>query len=280
MNTYYTRKRFALAALAVGCTVSGSWAVTTAELQALIDERKPVTVIDIRTESLYAAGHIPNAINVPQRVLQYKKLPPLGRVVIYDRGLGIGDVHRAVQLLNEKRGIEAEALEGGYAAWEMDRGATTQPIGFQTEQLDYITYQDLIRAEDVVLVDLRNPPASKSGGLTRQGTVADAVPVTPLAEKFPRHTVVQSPFEISAVAGRTGGSGKLRRMSSEPEQVPVMVLIDSGDGEAEKTVRMLRANGIRRVVILAGGERIIERDGASGLQRMGMGSQTVEGDDE
>lgn len=263
-----------------GLTVCGSWAATTAELQALMDDGTAITVIDIRSESLYEAGHIPNAINVPLRVLEYKKLPPLGRVVVYDRGLGIDDVQSAVQVLNEKRGIEAEVLEGGYAAWEMDRGSTTQPVGFQPEQLDYITYQDLTDAEDVVLVDLRKPPVPQPGALTRQGVSADAVPVTALAEKFPGRTVVKSPFEINAVSGRTGGSGKLQRMSSEPEQVPVMVLIDSGDGEAEKTARMLRANGIRRVVILAGGEHIIQRDGASGLQRMGMGSQTVEGENE
>ncbi len=214
-----------------------------------------------------------------------KKLPPLGAVVVYGRGLGGAQAEEAARLLNEKPGIQAEVLEGGYAAWETDRGATTAKTGFQLERLDYITYQDLSEigtGDEVVLVDLRKQPKSDPGRLTRQG-VAEETPtpaLTELTEKFPGRTVVQSPFEVAAVASRTSGRGKRQAMSSEPERIPVLVLIDSGDGEAEKTARILRMNGIRRVVILAGGEHILERDGAPGLKRMGMGMQTLEGEDE
>ncbi|MDF7800706.1 rhodanese-like domain-containing protein [Pontiellaceae bacterium B1224] len=268
--------------LAACCAVSGAGAVTTAELNALMDQGVKITVVDIRESNFYRAGHIPNAINIPQRVVARKKLPALGRVVVYGRGFGTEDVAYAVRMLNEKGGIDAEALDGGYAAWEMDKGTTTEPVGFKPEQLDYITYQDIsdLSADDVVLVDLRKPEESAPGRVTRQGITTDAPTLTALDEKFPGRPVVKSPFEVDAVARRTGGSEGVSRMSSEPEKVPVMVLIDNGDGEAEKIARMLRANGFRRVVILAGGERIIERDGAPGLKRMGMGAQTVEEDDE
>jgi rhodanese-related sulfurtransferase len=276
-----TRLRKNGMALAVCCIAAASWAATPAELQALLAQGEPLTLIDVREESMYRAGHIANAINVPYRVVARKNLPPLGRVVVYDRGLGGTDAAHAVRMLDEKPGIQAEVLEGGYAAWEANRGTTTRPAGFQPEKLDYIAYQDLsdLGASDVVLVDLRKPNVQTSGQLTRQGMTADAAPLSALEEKFPGKAVVESPFDIPAVAARAGGEKSLQRMS-EAEPVPVMVLIDSGDGEAEKTARILRANGIRRVVILAGGERIIERDGAPGLQRMGMGTQTVEEDDE
>ncbi|WP_372808454.1 rhodanese-like domain-containing protein [Pontiella sp.] len=268
-------------ALAVWCVAAGSWAATPAELQALLAEGETLTLIDVRERSLYQAGHIANAINVPLRVVGSKKLPPLGRVVVYDRGLGGNDAATAVRMLNEKAGIQAEVLEGGYAAWEANRGSTTRAAGFHREQLNYISYQDLsgFGEGDVVLVDLRTPNVEAGGRLTRQGTTAAAAPLSVLEDKFPGKAVVKSPFDIPAVAARAGGENSLKRMS-EAEPVPVMVLIDNGDGEAEKTARILRANGIRRVVILAGGERIVERDGAPGLQRMGMGTQTVEGDDE
>lgn len=274
MKTIHTRSWMRLAILSVFCAASGAWALTPAELQVLVDSGATVTIIDIRTGSLYQMGHVPNAINVPEHVLARKNLPALGHVVVYGRGLGTEDIDLAVQLLNDKPGIQAEALDGGYAAWKTNRGTTTQQAGLQREQLNYITYQDLsgIQADDVVLVDLRKPPEAQSGGLTRQGEAAAPAPLTSLAEKFPGRTVVQSPFEVSAVASR--GSGGLSRQSAQP--VPVMVLIDSGDGEAEKTARILRANGISRVVILAGGEEILKRDGAAGLSRMGIGSQTVE----
>jgi rhodanese-related sulfurtransferase len=257
-------------------------ATTTAELQALLAQGEKLTVVDVRSEELFKAGHIPNAINIPHRVVARKNLPPLGRVVVCDRGLGEGNAAHAVELLNEKPGIQAEVLEGGYAAWETNLGGTTVPPGFQPERLNYITYQNLadINTEDVVLVDLRKPAEPSTGRYTRQGVSVETAPLSALDEKFPGKVVVNSPFDISAVSSRTGGTGNLQRMSSESEKVPVMVLIDNGDGEAEKTARVLRANGIRQVVILAGGERIIERDGSAGMKRMGMAAQTVEADDE
>ena len=69
----------------------------------------------------------------------------------------------------------------------------------------------------------------------------------------------------------------MARQSDKP--LPLMVLIDDGDGKALEMARILKANGVQRVVVLAGGERILERDGAPGLQRMGMGAIEVETDD-
>jgi len=51
-----------------------------------------------------------------------------------------------------------------------------------------------------------------------------------------------------------------------------MVLIDGGgpDNSAQEMARTLKANGIKRVVILAGGEEILSRGGKPGLQRTGI----------
>ncbi|MBN2161729.1 MAG: hypothetical protein JXR25_09080 [Pontiellaceae bacterium] len=276
-----TNTRVVCAAMAALGVIS-SWAATPTGLKDLMDAGEPVTVIDIRPEGFYQSGHIPNAINIPARVLALKKLPPLGRVVVYDSGLGTEKINQAVQLLNEKSGIQAEALEGGYAAWEMARGSTTQPIGFTAEKPAYISYQDLTQldAADAVLVDLRTAPEPEEGKLTRQGEPAAPEPLTSLSEVFPGRSVVTSPFDVSGVVNRPEtGEGGLGRMA-DPPPVPVMILIDNGDGAAEKTARILKANGIKRVVILAGGEEILKRRGAPGLMRMGMGAETVEVDDE
>lgn len=281
MNLY----RSALLALCL-FSVTG-YAITSAELRGLMDADESVTVIDVRSENLYSVGHIPNAINIPERVLAFVNLPPIGRVVVYGAGVGTEKMDKAVALLNEKEGITAEALEGGYAAWESAKGTTTQPPGFQPEKLNYVTYQSLeeIDEPNLVLVDLRKADEVPTGRLTRQGEeIMESEPLTPLAEKFPGRAVVKSPFDVPAVAqSSTGGaSGGLQRMSEEPPIPPVMVLIDSGDGSAEKMARMLKANGVRRVIILAGGEEILKRDGEPGLMRMGAGTQTVtvEEDDE
>ncbi|NLX26442.1 MAG: rhodanese-like domain-containing protein [Lentisphaerae bacterium] len=268
-------------ALLVLCLSSATgYAITSAELRELMDADEAVTVIDIRSENFYSAGHIPNAINIPERVLEFKNLPPLGRVVVYGSGVGMEKMDKAVMLLNEKEGITAEALEGGYAAWESTSGTTTQPPGFQPEKLNYVTYQSLeeIDESNLVLVDLRKADEVPTGRLTRQGEeIMESEPLTPLAEKFPGRAVVKSPFDVPAVAqSSTGGSsGGLQRMAEEPPVPPVMVLIDSGDGSAEKMARILKANGVNRVIILAGGEEILKRDGKPGLMRMGAGAQTV-----
>lgn len=258
----------------MGLLAAPAMALTAAELGALLDEKAPVTLIDVRDASLFQRGHIPNAINVPARVLPLKKLPPLGRVVVYGCGLGQEDMVTALQFLNEKPGIDAERLEGGYAAWEMDRGATTQSAGLhEGDNLNVISYQSLqdLHAEDgnVVLVDLRTPPP-----LARQGVASSENQPVSLTEKFPGKPVVKSPFEVAGVPG----SGKLARQSDKP--LPLMVLIDDGDGKAQEMAQVLKANGVRRVVVLAGGERILERDGAAGLQRMGMGATEAEKNDE
>ncbi|VGO16049.1 hypothetical protein PDESU_04639 [Pontiella desulfatans] len=260
-----------------GLLALGAEAVSPAELDALLQSSTKVTLIDVRDESMFRHGHIPNAINVPERVLALKKLPPLGFVVVYGQGFG-EDLSGAVDILNEKPGIKAEALDGGYAAWQTRKGRTTQATGFQKEALNVITYQnlqDLDTTDEVVLVDLRKEPEPEatSGIQARQADALPAPTLTPLAEKFPGKTVVKSPFEVAGVAG-SGHQG--RQADAVGREAPLMVLIDNGDGEAQKMARILKANGVHRVVILAGGEKILERDGAAGLQRLGMGSQELE----
>jgi rhodanese-related sulfurtransferase len=244
-------------------------AITANELANLMEQKVSIALIDVRDASLFQQGHIPGAINVPIRVLPFKKLPPLGRVVVYGRGLGQEDMEVASYFLNEKQGIDAEVLEGGYAAWETSLGMTTQAAGLHKgDTVNMISYQDLqdLHAADgdVVLVDLRMPPP-----LSRQG-VDEENQLVSLTEKFPGKAVVKSPFEVAGVPG----SGKLARQSDKP--LPLMVLIDDGDGKAQEMARMLKANGLQRGVVLAGGERILERDGAPGLQRMGLGTTEAE----
>lgn len=244
-------------------------ALTASELGVLLNEKTPVTLIDVRDGSFFQRGHLPGAINVPVRVLPLKKLPPLGRVVVYGRGLGQEDMDAALRFLNEKPGIKAELLEGGYAAWEMSRGTTTQSAGLQEDDgVNVISYQGLqklyVNDDDVVLVDLRTPAP-----LTRQGVDVEEQPVS-LLETFPGKSVVKSPFEVAGVPG----SGKMARQSDQP--LPLMVLIDDGDGKAQEMARILNANGVQRVVVLAGGEKILERAGIPGLQRIGMGATEAE----
>lgn len=230
----------------------GAGAVSPADLQARLAAGERLTVVDVRSAVLFQKGHLPGAINVPATLIPQKDLPPLGTVVVYDDGLGVDTATPAAVALSKKAGITAEALTGGYAAWETARGNTTSERGVKPEEIPVITYARLKAAasQDVVLVDLRQPVAVSG----RQAK--DAAPLTDLQAEFPQARVITSPFD---------GAGQ--RKKSGDAAPPLLVLIDSGDGSAQTMARTLKANGITRFAILAGGEEIITRKGQAGLQR-------------
>lgn len=233
-----------------------AFAISPAEVQKLLDSGEKVTFVDVRLNVLFQGGHIPGAINVPAQLVPEKQLPPLGHVVVYDGGRGEDAASVAAAALNQKNGITAEVLDGGYAAWEMAQAATTKPRGVGPEEMPVITYAQLknTKSSDVVLVDLRQ---SKSVARVAGGVPA-APTLTDLPSEFPGARVVHSPFDASPVHSSA--------VSATP---PLLVLIDNGDGSAINMARALKANGNTRFVILAGGEQILAVHGQAGLQRIG-----------
>jgi rhodanese-related sulfurtransferase/DNA-binding transcriptional ArsR family regulator len=78
-----------------------------------------VTVLDVRPPDEFAAGHLPNAINIPLRELtrRVSKLPKKHEVVAYCRGPYCVLAFEAVAMLRG-RGFEARRLEDGFPQWE------------------------------------------------------------------------------------------------------------------------------------------------------------------
>jgi len=269
MNTAVMRPMVAIWLLTGVCQGHGA---TVAELQQRMADGASVTIIDVRPNELFRNGHIEGAINIPASLLPAKTLPALGQVVVCAEGLGRDKVEDSVSCLNKKTGIQAEALEGGFAAWETARGGNTRTMGLQPESLVHITYDQLKTAKmtEVVLVDLRRAsPAVRQS--VNSSTNASEAPLTDLGKEFPGARISPSPFSIPATR-QSNVTGR--------ESAPLLVLIDTGNGTAEDTARSLKANGYHRVVILAGGERTLERQGQPGLQRMGLGSVMTSGGDQ
>lgn len=77
-----------------------------------------VTVLDVRPEDEFAAGHLPHAINIPLRHLarQLRCLPKSREVVAYCRGPYCVLAFEAVALLR-KHGFKVRRLEEGYPQW-------------------------------------------------------------------------------------------------------------------------------------------------------------------
>ncbi len=247
-----------LGAAALGVAVTAS-AVSPAELQKQLAAGQPLTLVDIRSRAAFQAGHIPNAINLPAPLVAQKQLPPLGKVVVYDDGLGPDTAAAAAAALNAKPGIEASALDGGFAAWESTHtAASTRAAGLAPEELPTISYAQLKHAEtnNVVLVDLRTTSATAGAAFGK--SAAAAAPLSDLAVEFPHARIVKStvvPAAAKLVAGAT--------------TPPLLVLIDNGDGRSQEAARALKANGVKRFAILLGGEEMITRKGQPGLNRQG-----------
>ena len=71
------------------------FAITANELKDLIEKETPVTIIDARSQTAFARGHISGAINIPCSVLKNKSMPPVGNVVVYGDGLKEDDIQAA-----------------------------------------------------------------------------------------------------------------------------------------------------------------------------------------
>ena len=78
-----------------------------------------VTVIDVRPEEEYAAGHVPGAVNVPPAELEkhLRALDPQQDVVAYCRGPHCILSFEAVEKLRQ-RGMQAKRLEDGFPEWK------------------------------------------------------------------------------------------------------------------------------------------------------------------
>ncbi len=235
-------------------------AISPAEVQSLQAAGEKITFLDVRSKVLFQQGHIPGAINVPAALVPAKQLPPLGRVVVYDDGLGRETALAAMTALNQKTGITAGVLDGGFATWESARATTTKAAGMKPEEIQFITYADLneTQSDSVVLVDLRKEPAQFRQASSATQPTDPPAPLTDLRQQFTKaRGITHSPFDLPPT----------RQSNTGNTSPPLLVLIDDGDGAAQIMARTLKANGVSRFAILAGGEQILARQGQRGLGR-------------
>ncbi len=91
--------------------------ITRAELSALVADQA-ITLLDVRPEEEYLAGHIPGARNTPLGWLAARssELRTTPEVVAYCRGSFCVMAHDAVRLLSAE-GVKARRLEDGMLEW-------------------------------------------------------------------------------------------------------------------------------------------------------------------
>lgn len=250
----------------LGCLLAicapGAGAVTAAKLIELREQGLKIRLIDVRSGKRFKMGSIPGAMSIPHKVILEKNLPRLGRVVLFSDGLGDIDMDPLVRGLNQHPGIQAEILEGGYAAWLDQKGTTTAKSGVRAEDETMISYQSLeTLKQHVILVDMR-PEKKKTGPLSDDTVRAFCKPssreycsdIRDLQRRFSRKNV-------------RGGTGSKSQATHAP--TPLIVLVDDDHATARAQKRRLRVAGYNRVVVLAGGEFAIKTKGTRGMGRVG-----------
>ena len=247
--------------------------MTPESLAQSVNRAEVLTMIDVRTTFDYTEAHIPGAINVPARLCELKQLPPIGRVVVYGDGIALDETKDAVDCLNRKPGIRAELLDGGYPAWQELNLPDTKNSGISEEKHRYLTYQDMVKAakanRDVVIVDLRDPEAAKTGDAKADATKAGTptrLRKTDLISRFPEARRVEASRDAKS-GGKKHDMGKIMAERRSGKH-PLFILIDDADGSSEEVAGKLRAAGVHRVAILMGGEVTLRRSGQPGLRTL------------
>ena len=226
-------KRYPLLILMIVLIVSQSAnAMTCSSLNDKIISNQKLAIIDIRSTEQYQKSHIPGAINVPARLCPHKRLPRFGQVVVYGDGLNETILKQAVYVLNQKDGIRAVALKGGFSQWKASNYSITENTGMLREELPYITFQDfekMVKTQSgILLLDIRSQK-------DRSRSISD------LIHRYPNLRVMSSPFKKDR-----------QRLKSSQD---LFVLIDSCDGASEKMAHQMKSAGIKHFVILTGGEQ-------------------------
>ena len=255
-----------LICLAIAILPGVCFGVTAAELQNLLKEGETVAIVDIRGRGDFIAGHIPNAINIPAAVIKYKQLPPLGRVIVCGDGIDTADATAAASVLNQKSGIDAEILDGGYPSWAELKYPNTRKVGIARQMFRYITYEKLRRAagadHGMVLVDMRRVRGRQKGP-----EPAETLLLSDLNEILPGfETITLAPRRLNSKGPTEAVPTAKFFRAMRKEKGRVFVLIDRGDGRAEKVARHLHGAGITQVIILAGGEMALQKRGETGVE--------------
>ena len=99
--------------------LSGGVRMINVKNSVLLMNREACTIIDVRSEEKFNAGHIPNAVNIPYNKLpemvdRLKKQPKKTILVYCGSGNSSG---KAMRLLNQKEFESVMSIEGGFSEW-------------------------------------------------------------------------------------------------------------------------------------------------------------------
>lgn len=244
-------------------------------------DRAPA-LIDLRSGAAFREVHVGGAMNMPVRGFDPRRVPSSRSLVFYADGLGRVDARAAASEAAEATGREdVYWMRGGMAAWESAGLPTTRKGGFAAAPVPAITYGNLLetRGQAVLLLDVRETGGTSGSDVGTFGLAAEdsGGGNTDLAKLFPDARIKRpgkSSGNKEGTFGLASDSGNENLKAAAKAELTVV--IDDGDGSGAELVRSLRASGNRRVVLLAGGETILQHEGKPGLGRQSSGAYVID----
>lgn len=96
--------------------------ITPAELKQLLNERKNLMVIDVRSKAEFIEKHLPFAGNLSIEIIEAGNFTPEpDKIIITSCGKGGGRSERAASILRGISNNEVYFLEGGTFGWFEDK---------------------------------------------------------------------------------------------------------------------------------------------------------------
>ena len=98
---------------------TGVTRVDFAELKRALAEKRPLLILDVEERDVFAAGHIPGAVNIPADELEARigeELSQTDTIVVYSDSADLSQ--RATEIIGAEGFMRVSMLDGGYSQWE------------------------------------------------------------------------------------------------------------------------------------------------------------------
>jgi rhodanese-related sulfurtransferase len=91
--------------------------ITAKEVEALLNEKKPLNIIDVREVAEVQAGKIPGAVNMPLGLIEFR-MHELDKAKEYIMVCRSGARSSQAAMLLEYNGYDVTNMSGGMMSWE------------------------------------------------------------------------------------------------------------------------------------------------------------------
>lgn len=161
------------AALSAPAAESEFRVIATAELKALMDEKKDLVLVDTRTPEEFQEAHITGAVSIPEKVFEEKlSLLPSDKntlVVLYCNGVKCGKSKKAAKKADAAGYRNLVIYAEGFPVWE-EKGLAIvagpeHAKKIETAKLKPAEIKQLLdsQSKDVVIVDVRDESEFREG---------------------------------------------------------------------------------------------------------------------